>query len=1125
MRSHVHFPVPPLLLLSCLIASCGGETRRDAVSTPPNAGTPLLTPVAADRSGITFNNTITESPELNYFTYVYAYNGGGVAVGDIDGDGLQDVYFTGNQAGDRLYRNLGGLKFADITEHAIGSKAREGWHTGVTMADVNNDGHMDIYVCRSGPGSDTALTANLLFMNNGDGTFTERAHALGVADTSHSTQAAFFDADRDGDLDLFVANHPTGRMKGLSNLTALAAIREHRAPTDRFFRNEGDHFIDDTYAAGIGNFDYTLGLSVSDLDQDGWPDVYTANDFDAPDQLYMNLGGSGAPAGTAPRFSEQLEYRMRHISNFSMGCDVADYNNDALPDIMTLDMTADDHLRNKTNMASMNPDKFWKLVNGGYFFQYMLNTLQLNNGNGTWSEVGQLAGVARTDWSWAALLADLDNDGWKDLLVTNGYLHDVRNNDYARSIYDTIRTGAGFYGTLGLIPSTRLRNYLFRNNADLTFSDSTQAWGFTEPVNSNGAAYADLDNDGDLDVVINNMDAIASLYENHATDRFADRHWLRLRLQKGNSPALGAKAYAHVSGAVQYQELYPERGYASAVEPILHFGLGKAAQVDTLEIRWPNGSRTLLTHVKAGQLLALQQENANAAAPAAAPPDPLFHEVAADVGLKWAHRENPYNDFELEVLLPHKQSELGPMLGAGDADGDGRDDLFVGGAHGEAAILWMQRTDGTFSAAASQPWARHADQETMGSVFFDADKDGDQDLLVLAGGNEDDIRDPIYTQRLYINEGKSGFKEAGDALPPMITSAQRAAAADIDGDGDIDLFIGGRTTPAHYPFAPRSFLLVNDGTGHFQDATEALAPAAMGPGMVTDVKFTDLDGDKDPDLLLCGEWMNVLWLRNDAGRFSDASKDAGLEPTHGWWYSLATADVNEDGHLDIIVGNLGWNSKFHGTADHPIHVYWADFDDNGRHDIVLAKEKNGKQLPVRGRECSSQQCPMILGKFPTYTDFANADLAGIYTPEKLNSALHLQATMFRSTVFINDGRNHFQAQVLPNIAQTAPINAIIPMDVNGDSHVDLVCAGNNWGAEVETARYDAGTGLVLQGDGKGGFTAMPVMRSGFFAWGNVKDVAQLRTGNERRPLIVVANNNGPLQAFRQGAGTIALSAR
>ncbi len=1103
-------PLLPLLLL----AACDGG-QPTAPTASPAAAAPLLRAVPADSSGVVFNNTITESPEVNYFTYVYAYNGAGVAAGDIDNDGLVDLYFTGNQVSDRLYRNLGNMRFADITEKAIGPLAAQGWRTGVTMADVNGDGFLDIHVCRSGPTTDTALTRNLCYVNNGDGTFSERARELGIADTTHSTQAAFFDADRDGDLDLHVINHPMGRMKGLTNFTAMAAVQQGTAPSDRFYRNDGTptapRFTDVTKEALMRNFDYTLGQSVADLDQDGWPDVYTANDFDAPDLMYMNRRD-----GT---FSEQVQLRTRHISNFGMGCDVADYNNDALPDIITLDMTADDHLRNKTNMASMSPEKFWRLVAGGYFFQYMVNTVQLNNGNGTWSEVGQLAGVARTDWSWAPLFCDLDNDGWKDLLITNGYLHDVRDNDYARGTYDKLQSGADYFGSLDLIPSTRIRNYLYRNNGDLTFADSSQTWGFTEPVNSMGAAYADLDNDGDLDLVINNMNAAASVFANSAVQQHPERHWLRVRPLNGQSPAYGAKVYARSAGGVQYQELYPSRGYQSCVEPLLHFGLGPVATVDTLEVRWPNGKRTLLTAVKAGQVLTVQQAEAADVQPEQAPPAPMLVEVAAARGLVYRHVENPYNDFELEPLLPHKQSEMGPLLSGGDVNGDGLDDVLVGGSHGQAPTLFVQQTNGSFRKAPQQPWNAHAQQELGGNLFFDADGDKDLDLLLLAGGNEDDLRDAVYTQRLYLNNGSGGFTEATDHLPALMTSAQRAAAADIDGDGDQDLFIGGRGTPAHYPFAPRSYLLVNDGSGRFTDETEQRAPTAMGPGMVTDAAFADMDGDRDADLLFCGEWMSPRLLRNDGGRFTDMSTEAGLDAHTGWWYSLAVADVDADGDSDVIAGNLGWNSKFHGTAEHPVHIYWADFDDNGRHDIVLAKEKNGKQLPVRGRECSSQQCPMILQKFPTYAEFAKADLAGIYSEEKLAKALHLTAADMLSTVFLNDGKGRFTARALPNLAQVAPINAIIPMDMDRDGHMDLLCAGNNWGAEVETVRYDAGIGLLLKGDGKGGFSPVPVMRSGFYAPGNVKDLALLRSANDGYPLIAVANNNELLQLFAPAAVT------
>ena len=1089
------------LLITLFLGACGTGDKSGDKTSSTSAG-PLMQVVPAERSGITFNNTITESPEMNYFTYIYAYNGGGVAAGDINNDGLTDLYFTGNQVPDKLYLNKGGLKFEDITEQAIGTKAKEGWRTGVSMADVNGDGWLDIYVCRSGPTSDTALTRNLYYQNNGNGTFSERAHALGIADTTHSTQAAFFDADNDGDLDLYVMNHPPGRKLGLSNFAALKAIQDHTAPTDRFYRNEGGRFTESTYAADLQNYAYSLGLGIADIDQDGWSDIYEANDFDAPDLMYLNR--------TDGTFGERSQFRTRHTSNFGMGCDIADYNNDGLPDIMVLDMTADDHKRNKTNMGSMSPERFWANVRGGYFFQYMVNTLQLNNGNGTFSEVAQLAGVARTDWSWAPLFADLDNDGWKDLMITNGFKHDVRNNDYARGTYDKLKTGADFYGTLDLIPSTKLRNYLFRNNGDLTFADSSQAWGFTVPENSNGAAYADLDNDGDLDLVINNLDEVATVHENTATSRFPDRHWLRLKLTSGKSAALAAKAYVRHKGSLQYQELSPVRGYQSTVEPYLHFGLGSASTVDTLEVRWPNGTHSLLTGVKPDQLLTLDQKDGRPL-PTAPAVQTLFTDVRSSLNADMVHVENAYDDFALEVLLPHKQSEQGPLLATADVNGDGREDVFMGGSYVKPASLWLQRADGGFEAARSQPWKQYTMQEQLGGVFFDADKDGDMDLVVLAGSNEADLREAAYTQRLYLNDGKGAYREVKDALSFVMTSAHSAAASDIDGDGDQDLFIGGRQTPAHYPFAPRSYLLINDGTGRFTDATQQLAPAVMGPGMVTGVRFADMDNDRDPDLVIAGEWMGIMVLLNEKGHFLDATVPAGLQGMKGWWSALTTADVNGDGRMDIIAGNLGWNSKFHGTAEQPVHIYWADFDDNGRHDIVLAKEKAGKQLPVRGRECSSQQCPRILQRFPTYQQFADADLTAIYTPEKLAGSLHLQATWMLSTVLLSNADGTFTPKPLPNAAQVSPINGIVALDVNSDGHLDLVCAGNHWGAEVETVRYDASIGSVLLGNGKGDFHAMPATRSGFVAWGNVKGLALIQRNGRRT--VLVANNNDAVQAY------------
>ena len=1103
--------------LPLLIASCAGDPGGSVDRTALPSQAPLFTQVPAAHSGVDFANTITESPEVNYFTYIYAYNGGGVALGDLDGDGLPDIYLSGNQVPDRLYRNLGGMRFEDVTGTALDTSP-PGWSTGVAMADVNGDGLLDIHVCRGGPTKDPRRTRDLLYLNQGDWQFREAAEELGLADTSHATQATFLDVDDDGDLDMYLLVHPADRIRGESNFSVLDAVMRREAPTDRLYRNDGGHFTDITYEAGVQNYAFGLGVCAADLDRDGRQDIYVANDFDVPDLMYMARGD-----GT---FSEELQRRTRHVSNFSMGCDVADQDNDGLPDIMVLDMTADDHVRSKMNMSGMAPDKFWSLVRGGYFFQYMVNTLQRNNGNGTFSEIAQLAGVARTDWSWAPLFADLDNDGHKDLFVTNGFKHDIRDNDYQREVYDSLRSGPAFYRSLDLVPSTRIGNRAFRNRGDLTFTDASQDWGLGSPVNSNGAAYADLDGDGDLDLVVNNLDEPAGIHENHA-DRLGNHHLrVRLRPMDGRT-AWGAQVTVRTKSGEQYQELSPVRGYQGCVEPVLHFGLGSDDRVEEVIVDWPGRGAlgtTRLTSPTVDNTLVVDQRSAVPYTAPPPPPPPLFRDTdPATIGLHHVHEEDPYDDFRLEVLLPHKMSELAPQLATSDVNGDGRADLFVTASHGSSCRLWIGQADGRFRAATSQPWQAHADQEHVGALFFDADQDGDPDLLLLAGSNEHDIRDPRFEQRIYVNDGRGGFSERPDALPKLITSAMRADAADIDGDGDLDLYIGGRQTPAHYPFAPRSYLLVNDGSGHFTDATQELAPEALGPGMVTSVRFADLDQDGDPDLVLVGEWMHPTVFMNEGGRFTDRSAALGLDRYTGWWSALEIEDLDGDGDQDLIAGNLGWNSKFHADQEHPLHVYWADFDDNGRSDIVLAKEKDGTVLPVRGRECSSQQCPMILDRFPTYKEFAHADLPAIYTREDLDKALHLTARHMRSSVFLNEGAEGFRAVDLPNLAQAAPINAIVPADVNGDGKVDLIVAGNNWGAEVETVRYDAGTGLVLLGDGRGAFSAMPVDRSGFFANGNVRDLVRLSDAGGT--WLVVANNSGPLQVFRAPRPISGLSAR
>lgn len=1107
------------LALALVLNACTDGKAPDAPADHAAAaenGPPLLKKVPSSASGITFSNPIEEGPEANYFMYEYMYNGGGVAVGDLNNDGLTDVYFTGTMNPDKVYLNKGGLKFEDITAKMLNTK-HEGWHSGVTMADVNDDGWLDIYVCRAGWYTDGALRSNLLYINKGGiepggmPAFEERAAAFGVADTGRSTQAAFFDMDGDTDLDLYVMNVPLQAKKTLNTLEVEQMIASGKAPTDRVYRNEGGKFTEVGKEVGVQNMAYGLGLVVSDLNGDDHPDVYVGNDYIAPDFMYMNDGKG--------RFTDRIKESTRHISNFSMGADAADFNNDGLPDIMVVDMVSEDHVRSKKNMAGMSSDKFWGTVKVGYHYQYMFNTLQLNNGNGTFSEVAQLGGVSKTDWSWAPLFCDLDNDGWKDLVITNGYKRDMRDRDYEMASEKLKgQKEVSFQQIMQLVPTNRIRDYVYRNKGldesgmpSLGFENVSEKWGFNDAVNSNGAAYSDLDNDGDVDLLINNIDAEAELYENQAVQQ-GKGHWLRVKLEGDGGKAYMAKVTLKTPQGKQFQELMPTRGFQGGVDRILHFGLGDATTVEEVHVRWPDGQESVLANVKADQVLTVERSTARPAVPR--PAEPTLLVAGLPAGLAFQHQENLYDDFSRERLLPHKQSELGPGMAVGDANGDGLDDLYVGGARNQGGALFLQNANGTFTKGPAAPWAAAAGAEDVGALFFDADRDGDNDLLVTSGSNEVDNPPDNYTNRLYRNNGKGVFTFDPNALPQMGTSAMPACAADIDGDKDLDLFIGGRNIPGQYPNTPRSYLLLNDGGGTFADITESNAPAMARIGLVSGAAFDDYDGDGDADLICVGEWMPITFFENNGGRFTAANAKSGLADTDGWWSSLTVADLDGDGDRDLVCGNIGWNSKFHPSADHPLDIYWNDFDGNGHADIVLAKDYKGKTVPVRGRECSSEQCPMILNKFETYDAFANASLGQIYGEEKLGQALHLQAKHMRSAVVINLGGGRWELRDLPGMAQAGPINGSAVLDVNGDGHMDIVAVGNSWGAEVETIRYDGSTGCVLLGDGKGHFKPTTPAQSGLFAWDNARGVAHVRLGSGKQSLVVLANNNGPLQAWR-----------
>lgn len=1087
------------LAISMVFFSCssngGGENVESTDSTKFSMSFTTLT---VAETGIDFSNNITESDSFNFFNYEYIYNGGGVAVGDINNDGLTDIYFTGNQVSDKLYLNKGEMKFEDITEKAIGAKASEGWHTGVVMVDINNDGWMDIYVSRSGKPTNKNLLANLLFVNNGDNTFTEKGAEYGVDVKRTTTQSAFFDYDNDGDLDLYVMNHPYNtantneQKKSVQEVEAMA--KKGSEFSDVFLENVDGHFVDISKKAGIANHSFGLGLAISDIDNNGYQDIYVSNDYMAPDYLYMNKGD-----GT---FSEEVRTRTGHISNYSMGNDIADFNNDGFLDIITVDMVSEDHIRSKKNMSGMSTKKFWDVVNVGYHFQYMFNALQLNNGNGTFSEIAQLSGIAKTDWSWAPLFADFDNDGYKDLFITNGYRRDSRDNDYNLKVESGQSTATNFKEALDLMPATKIENYIFQNNGDLTFTKKISDWNLDQPVNSNGAAYADFDNDGDLDLVVNNMDETSFVMRNELS---SSNNYLRVRLtgNEKNKMALGAKLKLNYNGQTQYQEFQMSRGYQSSVEPVLHFGLGDIKQIDEVLIEFYDGKMISLKNVASNQMLDVSYADAIVSSKEENKVNPLFTETTNQTS-NFTHQEIFMDDFQKEILLPNKMSQLGPFMSKGDVNGDKLEDLYISGSRGYSGSLFLQQADNSFIAS-NGPWSSEKDREELGSAMFDADNDNDLDLYVISGSNEYKFNAEKMMDQLYINDGKGNFKnETKTRLPKMETSGQRLAVADYDNDGDNDLFIGGRQTPSFYPFAPRSYLLKNN-AGVFEDVTSQSLDL-MGPGLITESIFDDFDADGDLDLICVGEWMPISFFENVSGVFSNVTAKYNLSETTGWWTSISAGDFNGDGKNDYVVGNIGDNNKFHPTKETPLEIYCHDFDENGSYDIVLGKYQNGICYPVRGRQCSSEQMPFIKEKFPTYTEFAIADLEKIYGEENLNKALHYSAVNFSSGILVSKGTG-FDLKKLPIYAQFGPINKSIVYDFNGDGFLDIVAAGNNFGAEVETIRYDGGRGVVLLGDGTANFKQLSPSESGFLISSDVKDLVMISKS------IFVSSNSSVLRSF------------
>lgn len=1079
------------LILFCCILSCqSNQNSRDKNRSKPK----LFTELKGQHTQILFKNIIPENEKMNSLTYEYYYNGGGVSAGDVNNDGLVDVFFTGNVTPNKLYLNQGNFKFKDVTDQA-GLNDTPSWTTGTTMVDINHDGILDIYVCRSGK-LDEGQRRNLFFvstgMKNGIPTYTNQAKVLGLDDASYSTQAVFFDYDRDGDLDVFLLNHNV-EVQPFYEIEDLKKIRDPYVG-DKLFQNENGKFLDVSEQAGIhGNeIGYGLGVSIGDLNNDGWPDIYVANDYSEHDYLYINNND-----GT---FADQSKTALKHQSNYAMGTDIQDINNDGLQDIMTLDMVAEDNYGIKTSMSGMNPARFQTHLDNGLQYQYMYNTLQLNRENAEFSEIGQLAGVHSTDWSWAPLLVDIDLDGYKDLFVTNGLKRDFRNNDYRKYKMKRLESVEGKPGVdkarlikelINITPQKKIKNYVFKNQGDLQFENKQEQWGISSSTYSNGLAYADFDNDGDLDFIVNNIDEEPIIYKNN-TQEIEKQNYLRVKFRGGekNKSGLGAKVIVYTSSGLQIQEHYLTRGYQSSVAQGLIFGLGSDHMIDSLLVTWPDGQEQKLEHIAANEDLILEYSKSKIQNQS------ITNAIKEIPTLPFTHQESKFNDFSRESLLPHKMSELGPGLAVADVNLDGFEDVFVGGAKGQSSGLYLQQATGKFEPMGSAPWKKYSSTEEVSALFFDANGDQWPDLYVVSGSNEYEEGDVELKDRLYINkQGK--FIDASHVLPNIRVSGYGIAAADYDQDGDQDLFVGGRQKPGLYPYPVSSFLLQNEGE-QFIDVTAAIAPEMTDLGMVTDAQWMDYNGNGILDLVVVGEWMPLTIFTNEAGKFTKTIVPNSV----GWWNSVAVADFNKDGDLDLVLGNNGLNYKYKASVDKPFSIYADDFDANGSTDIVLGYYNDEKLFPLRGRECSSNQMPFIKEKFPTYHDFGQATLDQVYDQSKLANALQYHVNTFATSYAENVGDGKFTLTPLPIEAQLSATNEILIDDIDKDGNLDILLAGNLYQSEVETPRNDASFGAVLMGSGDGNFKYTNHLNLNC----DVKDMLSIQLADGSQALLAAVNN-------------------
>jgi len=1078
----------------------------------------MFTLLPSDYTDLEFENTLVDETDFNVFKYRNYYNGGGVAIGDVNNDGLPDVYLVANQRPNKLFLNQGDFRFQDVTDRAEVAGTHN-WSTGVCLVDVNGDQRLDIYVCNSGniKGDNRA---NELFVNQGteEGgvpSFIEAAAEYGIDNPGFSTHAAFFDYDQDGDLDLYVLNNAFRAMSSF-DLSNNLRYEPDQFGGDWLYRNDNGKFVDVSDGAGIYRsvIGFGLGVSVCDINNDRWLDIYVANDFFERDYLYINNQN-----GT---FTEKLEEMIQHISLSSMGGDIADLNNDGFLDIFATDMLPEDDYRLKTtfNFESFEFNK--KKIKWGYYHQFSQNVLQLNRGFAPghqilFSEIGLLAGVAETDWSWGGLIVDLNNDGLKDIFVSTGIFRDVTDQDYLvyllkkeniRKILQGDRIN--FPELIRKIPSTKLSNYAFHNNGNLTFTNLAEDWGLDIPSFSNGVAYGDLDGDGDNDLVINNVNQPAFVFRNEA-DSLTNNHYLRVKLigEGMNAFAVGSKVTLQCANQQTFVlEQMPMKGFQSSVDYILTFGLGENDRVDTLIVDWPDGTRDKKTNVAVDQVVTLYQRDARPYAlnlPIYI--DPIFRDISQELPLQYRHVENEFNDFQRELFIPYQLSTEGPNIAKGDVNGDGWEDLYIGGAKGSAGGLLIQTATGTFKSTNEALFEKTKISEDVGAAFFDVDGDNDLDLYVVSGGNEYSRQTSALLDRLYINNGRGIFSQSNDALPKFNASGACVEPGDFDGDGDLDLFVGSRSIPWKYGLTPTSYLLENDGERKFSIVTEKYAPELANAGMVTDAEWIDYNMDGKLDLVVVGEWMPVSLFKNTGDSLINVTGKVGLEKTNGWWNCVTVEDLNGDGYVDLVAGNLGKNSKIQASQSEPVTIYISDFDKNGLIEQILCYYKLGKSYPMLLRPDLLKQLPYLKKKFPTHADYAGKQITDIFTDEQLNKAVIKTASTFNTTVFYGNEEGIFRIQPLPTEAQFSPIYAILARDFNADGVKDLLLAGNFYGLDVQLGRYDASYGTLLIGNGEDGFASVPIQNSGLTLTGQVRNMISLRYKNKQEVIIFVKNDD------------------